>query len=36
MSVRYVGALLPIGLTVSLRVPSLYYSRLDRRAGADE
>ena len=33
---RYVGALLPVGLTLSLLAPSLFYSRLDRRAGADE
>jgi hypothetical protein len=33
---RYVGALLPVGLTISLLAPSLFYSRLDRRAGADE
>jgi hypothetical protein len=33
---RYVGALLPVGLTISVLAPSLFYSRLDRRAGADE
>jgi hypothetical protein len=33
---RYVGALLPVGLTLSLLAPSLFYSRLDRRAGSDE
>jgi hypothetical protein len=33
---RYVGALLPVGLTITLLAPSLFYSRLDRRAGADE
>jgi hypothetical protein len=34
-STRYLGALLPVALAVSLLVPSLFYSRLDRRAGAD-
>ena len=33
---RYVGALLPVGLTISVLAPSLFFSRLDRRAGADE
>ena len=33
---RYVGALLPVGLTISLLAPSLFYSRLDRQAGSDE
>jgi hypothetical protein len=33
---RYVGVLLPVGLTISLLAPSLFYSRLDRRAGSDE
>jgi hypothetical protein len=33
---RYVGALLPVGLTISLLAPSLFYSRLDRRASCDE
>ncbi len=32
---RYVGALMPVGLTLSLLAPSLCYSRLDRRAGSD-
>jgi hypothetical protein len=33
---RYVSALLPIVLTISLLAPSLFYNRLDRRAGIDE
>ena len=33
---RYVRALLPVGLTISLLAPSLFYSLMDRRAGADE
>jgi hypothetical protein len=33
---RYLVALLPVGLTASLLVPSLFYSRLDRGAGTDE
>ena len=33
---RYVSVLLPIVLTISLLAPSLFYNRLDRRAGTDE
>ncbi|HEY4342541.1 MAG TPA: hypothetical protein VGM97_21570 [Steroidobacteraceae bacterium] len=33
---RYVSALLPIVLTISLLAPSCLYSRLDRRAASDE
>jgi len=33
---RYLGLLLPTMLTISLLAPSFFYSRLDRRAGANE
>jgi hypothetical protein len=33
---RYLAPLLPIMLAISLLAPSFFYSRLDRRAGANE
>jgi len=33
---RYLAPLLPIMLVISLLAPSFFYSRLDRRAGANE
>jgi hypothetical protein len=33
---RYLGLLLPIMLAISLLAPAFFYSRLDRRAGANE
>lgn len=33
---QYLRALLPVALVISLLVPSLFFRRLDRRAGADE
>jgi hypothetical protein len=33
---RYLSLLLPIMLAISLLAPALFYSRLDRRAGANE